>query len=610
MPRNGNGDAFILLRTPDFNPRTETIVAARGLGPGVHRVEARLYLGFTKWAIAGIAIGPTLKDAVPTSTNLLIGGGIALIVLGVGSAIFTLVQLVRLPVDTRAGAISNARAIRDYLARMSDVLGGLLISVLALAGVALTLGNFLPGLLKRDLSAFALTVLAAGALYFAPVLILTLVSLALLWVLIFNRPLIGLAFIVFWMPFFLQPVELHIYALPMSELGVYLAGSAILVRTLVDWAGRKRVPAVSKTPNAASRFSAMDGVMLAFVGLAALSLTWSEQLAPAFRELRVIVVLPVVFYGLVRIVNPSRGELLKLVDIFLLSGLVVASIGLVGFFSGKFGVSIAESGSRRLMSLYSSPNNAALFLGRCLPFAAALFIALPRKDFALRKAFAGIVALVLLSALVLTQSAGALLIGIPASLAAVALLWNWRRGLIVVIAMAAILGGTLLLSRFVPRLQGLTDLTRSTSFIRTQVWTSAYNLLRERPLTGAGLDQFLYLYRSRYILPDAWAEPNLSHPHNVILDFWVRLGILGVTILFLFQISFWRSGASVYRRLMVASPRDGLSFALLIGVMGSMVNFLAHGMVDNSYFVIDLAYIFCFSMAIGVQLQRLSRNSR
>ena len=30
------------------------------------------------------------------------------------------------------------------------------------------------------------------------------------------------------------------------------------------------------------------------------------------------------------------------------------------------------------------------------------------------------------------------------------------------------------------------------------------------------LRDFLYAYRGRYLLPEAWQEPSLSHPHNVV----------------------------------------------------------------------------------------------
>jgi hypothetical protein len=35
-----------------------------------------------------------------------------------------------------------------------------------------------------------------------------------------------------------------------------------------------------------------------------------------------------------------------------------------------------------------------------------------------------------------------------------------------------------------------------------------------------------------------------------------------------------------------------------------MVNFLAHGLVDNSYFLVDLAFAFCLTLALVVHLAR------
>ena len=72
-------------------------------------------------------------------------------------------------------------------------------------------------------------------------------------------------------------------------------------------------------------------------------------------------------------------------------------------------------------------------------------------------------------------------------------------------------------------------------------------MLRDHPLLGVGLDNFLYEY-PKYILPEAWREPNLSHPHNIVLDFWVRLGIGGVFILFWLLAAFYKQAWSVFKR--------------------------------------------------------------
>src|SRR5690606_13727155 len=103
-----------------------------------------------------------------------------------------------------------------------------------------------------------------------------------------------------------------------------------------------------------------------------------------------------------------------------------------------------------------------------------------------------------------------------------------------------------------------------------------------------------YWYRSRYLLPEAWAEPNLSVPHNVLLNHWVSLGVGGVVLALGLQIAFWRGLWRVRGRVL----GDPLLLALALGLAGSMADFLAHGLVDVSYFSISLAFVFFLSLAL------------
>jgi hypothetical protein len=41
--------------------------------------------------------------------------------------------------------------------------------------------------------------------------------------------------------------------------------------------------------------------------------------------------------------------------------------------------------------------------------------------------------------------------------------------------------------------------------------------------------------------------------------------------------------------------------------MGAMADFLAHGFVDNSYFLVDLAVVFMMSVAVVATLERGQR---
>ena len=127
------------------------------------------------------------------------------------------------------------------------------------------------------------------------------------------------------------------------------------------------------------------------------------------------------------------------------------------------------------------------------------------------------------------------------------------------------------------------------------MWRSTVELIKDHPITGVGLDQFLYAYRGRYILSEAWADPDLSHPHNVVLDYWVRLGIFGVLIGVWLQVAFWRTAVGAYRQVRHSNP---VLLAIVLGAMGSMTNFLAHGMIDSAYFAINLSFIFMLLLAL------------
>ncbi len=144
------------------------------------------------------------------------------------------------------------------------------------------------------------------------------------------------------------------------------------------------------------------------------------------------------------------------------------------------------------------------------------------------------------------------------------------------------------------RFQNTFDLSEgSTAFFRIKLWQASWTMLQDYWPLGVGLDNFLYQYRTRYILPEAWQEPNLTHPHNILLDFGTRLGLGGIVILFWLQIAYWHNAWQLYKAQF--DP-------LVLGLMGSMIVFLAHGLVDNSYFLVDLAFIFFLIVGLNQRL--------
>jgi O-antigen ligase len=107
------------------------------------------------------------------------------------------------------------------------------------------------------------------------------------------------------------------------------------------------------------------------------------------------------------------------------------------------------------------------------------------------------------------------------------------------------------------------------------------------------MDNYLYSYRSRYVLPLAWGEMNLSHPHNLLLDTWTRLGISGVAATAWLIISFFRVS---WQQFQIATDNRR---ALLLGLIASMVALLAHGLVDHAVFLVDLSFVFALLLAMA-----------
>jgi O-antigen ligase len=117
------------------------------------------------------------------------------------------------------------------------------------------------------------------------------------------------------------------------------------------------------------------------------------------------------------------------------------------------------------------------------------------------------------------------------------------------------------------------------------------------------------MYRSRYILPEAWQEPNLSHPHNIVLDFLSRLGLLGFAAGAAMMFGFWQAAVRATRRLRTIPTLESANLPLLplaVGFMGAVADMVAHGLVDHSFFLVDLAYVFFLALAAIQHIDRLS----
>ena len=292
---------------------------------------------------------------------------------------------------------------------------------------------------------------------------------------------------------------------------------------------------------------------IAVIGAGIAATAAAEFSRVAWRDLRTVIVEPALLLLVLLSVARDRPAAQRLGVALVLGAVVSAAVALLLIPSGAV---VTDAGPPRLRGLFGSPNNLALILERALPVAVGLaLMAMPRPR--IRAAAWAAVAL-LVAVLVLTFSRGAW-IGALAGLA-FALMPVWRRsairhsggelapsllrgrnpgavlrrmraaapllvaGLVAAGLVAAIIttGGD--------RLAQLMRPSDAATAARPLLWDSAWRMLADNPILGVGPDNFLYHYRD-YIRPEAWAEPNISHAHNIALDTWLTLGLPGLVLL-------------------------------------------------------------------------------
>jgi O-antigen ligase len=370
------------------------------------------------------------------------------------------------------------------------------------------------------------------------------------------------------------------YLRPVGGQGVALAevlilvGMASLVVRGLTWGGHSLLGDM-RAILARSRTHAV----IFFVIVAILSLSASEDLHLSLRELRLVVVEPALLFLLAMMVcqRDDRGRE-KIVWALVGSGALAAGQSLVQWLITD--EVVATEGVRRALGPYGSPNNLGLLLERLLPVALSAVL-LPWRG---RREIAMIAVVVMGLALALTFSVGAwggALVGVVA--------WGVQQGwirtlrrrpsLFLGLVMAIVVGGGVLLS--VERISSHLAITGDTTAgRRVSLWQSSLAMLRDHAIRGVGLDGFLDLYRTQYIRPEAWREPDLSHPHNLVLEWWLFLGLPGLAALGWFLVFFM---------MQVRHPHDSIAY----GVIASLAAATAHGLVDRFYFgAPDLAIIF------------------
>ncbi len=406
-----------------------------------------------------------------------------------------------------------------------------------------------------------------------------LVGLVVYLAAIVAEPWVAVPLIVLTLPFSAQPRLIGSLELTTAEIATLLASVIVGAGAIMRARGAR---AESGHDDHGAPWSE-GGVWLAAAFLAAglLSLLVTEYPKQSLRELRWVVVEPICLFFIARATLTSPPRVAVALWTLVGAGVLAAVTSLAdAAIMGQL-TRLAE----RVAYPYPSPNHLGLFLGRTAA------VALTLACFGPGIAWSRIALIPIGLALLRTLSLGAWVGVAGAALAVTALRgrrWIAGTALVLIIGCVA-LAVALPRERTVARF----DPGQGTGLFRLQIWQSSLHMIADHPLLGIGLDNFLYQYRGQYMLPEAWEEPNISHPHNWVLHFWLALGLPGLAAAI---------GAIIWMvaraRALVTRPLGPVDRAVGAAAVGILVDTLLHGSFDNSYFLLDAAMVWWLTIAL------------
>jgi putative inorganic carbon (HCO3(-)) transporter len=364
-------------------------------------------------------------------------------------------------------------------------------------------------------------------------------------------------------------VRWHYGPLPTTLLE-HAIGVTVLAFAIETWRGRH--PLTWRNP--------FTIPTLLFVLAGAISVVTAPSLTAGLGLYRAYIVEPLLFaFVLVHSATTARRALL------VLAGFGVAGV-VVGVANSIVVLEALRSHTYDVIQtppvvIYTTANALALFLGPLIAVAASL--ALYSTDRMTRLASAAFLVIAVPSMLLSFSRGGYL----ATAAVAVGLALSHRRrvwllaGTVVVGLLVAVIPP--IYHRISVEFQNVNGTTFFGRAGRLELWSAALQLLRERPIFGAGLSGF-----ADRVAPfwNPMHPERFIDPHNILLNFWVETGILGVVAFTWIMVVAFRVTWRGWR----ASGQDWRPIEL--GVLLAMVAIVVHGLVDVPYFKNDLSLQF------------------
>jgi O-antigen ligase len=317
-----------------------------------------------------------------------------------------------------------------------------------------------------------------------------------------------------------------------------------------------------------------DTPILVLLAAGAIAILVANDHRGALGLYRAYFVEPIVlFYVAVDLLRRDEN-IRRLVVAFAIGSSVFAVLNLVVFAQAALAHHVNVGSAPN--ALYGDANYVAMYLEPPVALAAGfLFLGKGRRW----KLLGALWLLLVGSALVVMFSKGSYLALAVLAVVVLITIPRWRLPLVAAIVVAAVAATqvSLLMARLATIPSSITG--------REELFSATLGMIRDHPIFGLGLGGYSYLFRG--VAPEVY-------PHDMWLTFWVELGVSGViafaVILFGLLWRGWKAWPAT----------EGFYRALLWGVLGALVLWTAHGLVDSPYWKNDMSAEFWSLAALQV----------
>ncbi len=354
-----------------------------------------------------------------------------------------------------------------------------------------------------------------------------------------------------------------------------------------------------------------DKCPLRFILSRVKQLVWFQKLASRNKDIKVF------------------DSLEKIILALSLSALSISLFGIWQNFSGALWLEKWQAAGR-ITSVFPYPNALGLFLGPIVALLIGYLFGLVKYKKLLKKEnsqdkqildkrlkqkiifiFASII--LSLTAIFLARSEGAL-VGVLVAFLFMMFFWSSKSRAIIFVFVFLAIGIVLSSNDIQQKVQQKIFLRDLSGEIRKQQWRETWKMLTSSPshfILGSGLAGYqtairpfhqegiffnkdndpdfrrkIVIFNEKY-KAEHWQPVEIYlYPHNIILNFWTEIGLAGA---FLFL---WLIVKYIDEALFLRQYSEKYEQGVLLGLVGSMVVIMVHGLVDVPYFKNDLAVLF------------------